>query len=631
VASTSIYLSENGRMSLEVLRKKDADYADAVDHGLRWTVLKAEVRTRYPAILPLIQGAKNVGGHVARKISEAQGLQQLHTLAAQAAHDGKDADWIAIKRAVLRSRPPFAESIDDMIAFLATRSGGPDGKHLKGFLAFYRAFVDPSVRASVPAALYSALASFPDQLVAMAILQAAYSCPKEHVKNGQCLFISAGDVHGLSRNKPKEVEDAGKALGDARLHAIEAGLSQPLHENNHVLKAFTKFDVAMARFLLNKQGSSKDSFTSIGAIGHALAKALKDLRPDLDWAKLDAQFPAIATPSVPVLAEAKTGGSIALYTSDIAGHTISALAKIRKRGIDIGSCVAMTDSADLFRVASINSQQAIVLEPWKAKAAKDSNAEVPDRLVDVESFLEEWSLRDPKAALETHPGWPSCRTSKLDVADTRFMLGHIYSAMAILTKVADDYFSFEGRVDVFSKPKRAVKAKADIGAGVLVLVPETISVKTTSRAEHDPRVDAHEVRFVPPHATTIFTLQPQTSDTNMSPFWCVATTEDEEAANMVVAKVSITSMFAVDFLPPKRPKLCQQKTRQNGKAPEKASPEDSAETVSTTFPILMNSKDLTKGEELLLFKPRGEKRLAPVKEISIADLAKRAKIGSAHA
>jgi hypothetical protein len=52
--------------------------------------------------------------------------------------------------------------------------------------------------------------------------------------------------------------------------------------------------------------------------------------------------------------------------------------------------------------------------------------------------------------------------------------------------------------------------------------------------------------------------------------------------------------------------------------------------MTVTYPILMNAKALAPGDELLVYKPRGEKRPAAIKEISITDLAKRAKLSTSH-
>ena len=53
--SPAARMCEDGRLSLARLRAVDADYAKAVTDGLRWKVLRASVRTQYPAALEIIQ------------------------------------------------------------------------------------------------------------------------------------------------------------------------------------------------------------------------------------------------------------------------------------------------------------------------------------------------------------------------------------------------------------------------------------------------------------------------------------------------------------------------------------------------------------------------------------------------
>jgi hypothetical protein len=55
VPSTCPALSEDGRLSLAKLEVKDPDYATAVKTGLKWLVLRADVRTRYPKALNILQ------------------------------------------------------------------------------------------------------------------------------------------------------------------------------------------------------------------------------------------------------------------------------------------------------------------------------------------------------------------------------------------------------------------------------------------------------------------------------------------------------------------------------------------------------------------------------------------------
>ena len=48
-------LGRNGNCDLEHLRSRDPEYGLAVDNGLHWLVLRAEVRTKYPEVLSVIQ------------------------------------------------------------------------------------------------------------------------------------------------------------------------------------------------------------------------------------------------------------------------------------------------------------------------------------------------------------------------------------------------------------------------------------------------------------------------------------------------------------------------------------------------------------------------------------------------
>jgi hypothetical protein len=70
VASCSDVLSVDGYMSVEHLRKRDKEFARAVDEGLPWEVLRWPVRLQYPKILVILQSARNTAGHVQRKVTE---------------------------------------------------------------------------------------------------------------------------------------------------------------------------------------------------------------------------------------------------------------------------------------------------------------------------------------------------------------------------------------------------------------------------------------------------------------------------------------------------------------------------------------------------------------------------------
>ena len=204
VPSNCEYLSEGGHMSLEKVRRRDLAYAEAVSSGLKWKVVKWQVHFLYPSALHFLQAARNVVSTMYHAESEMQGLLRLHAYSAAAMRENRDIPWDTIKKTIMRSKPAWSETFDDMVAFVVTRSGGIDGLFLNYLAAFCRNHVD-STRSSLPPALYLALAEFPLHYVALAIFQAAWRCPQESVINGQCRGITASEVTALANNSDPTV------------------------------------------------------------------------------------------------------------------------------------------------------------------------------------------------------------------------------------------------------------------------------------------------------------------------------------------------------------------------------------------------------------------------------------------
>ncbi len=62
---------------------------------------------------------------------------------------------------MLRSKLAWGEHIDDLIIFVAAKSGGVDGPFLEATKRFFRQWVDASVRSSLPVGLYGILSDMP--------------------------------------------------------------------------------------------------------------------------------------------------------------------------------------------------------------------------------------------------------------------------------------------------------------------------------------------------------------------------------------------------------------------------------------------------------------------------------------
>ena len=60
-----------------------------------------------------------------------QVLLRLHNLSATHRKADGVVPWASIKKSILRSRPPCASKIDEMAAFVITKSGGASGEYIK--------------------------------------------------------------------------------------------------------------------------------------------------------------------------------------------------------------------------------------------------------------------------------------------------------------------------------------------------------------------------------------------------------------------------------------------------------------------------------------------------------------------
>jgi hypothetical protein len=91
-------MADKGLFSLDVIRRKDPIFAQAAEQGLKWRVLKWEVRVMWPRALQIIQAARNAPAAMNRKVSEMQGMSQLHSLSAAVHARGDKPNWPDIKR-----------------------------------------------------------------------------------------------------------------------------------------------------------------------------------------------------------------------------------------------------------------------------------------------------------------------------------------------------------------------------------------------------------------------------------------------------------------------------------------------------------------------------------------------------
>jgi hypothetical protein len=676
-------LAEGGRMSVAKIGRRDKKFADAVATGLRWKVIRWQVRFLYPAAIQLIQQARNVAGTMARLETEMQGLLRLHSVASLYQSQAQDIPWSLIKKRVLRSRPPFAASINDLAHFVMSRSGGTNGQFLKHLASFVRNHVR-SDRTSLPAPVYAAVANMQHQYVGLAVWQAAWMIPGEQVHAGVCRGITAGEINQLAKaidaDTIKSLSEAEDLMGHARADLAAAGIHEE-PDSTKLSKTFARLDVSVARFLLGKPGK----LDSLRAAAVQFASDLRKDFPEADLAVFEKRFQKAddtenkleQSQPVPTNQEIRaTAGKLTLVEQDSRGNVVDPLGLLRRHGFDLGSFAAAADTEAVYQIWGHEREATgpvVMLRGYPPPGQ--------DLKVKLDEFLAKWKLKDFKTVEEQHPGWPALRPKSGENFRPLARRGAVLQALSHLFSTAG--LDVENQVAVFTKPVRKVKATSPEDIGAVVLLPEGTRVEAKPRGEA-ATAGAIEVKFVPEDSLHKYYILPSTATDSVAPLWFVGTTPDEERANMAWSSITVQTVVGHDFTGALKPNGCRPnapdgaegpaegKKEAKGKAKaaakteakstaaakkgaktkaaakkdakSKASadtvddqdsdenealpPVELATSVRMVVPYLLNTKKLNRGDELLVFKAAASaapKRARDVEPIRLADLLKKSR------
>ena len=157
----------------------------------------------------------------------------------------------------------------------------------------------------------------------------------------------------------------------------------------------------------------------------------------------------------------------------------------------------------------------------------------------------------------------------------------------------------------------------------------TTEVKAVKKTDDMP--DLPEAVLQPNNTYYRFFLASSSDEQDLSPLWCIATTEQENEATMVWQNVLVTTNCGVSFVGNVKvtPTPCpgaKAKSRCRGGG----SPGDFTEATSQVvmLPILVNKVRLRVGQQLLVFKKAAVKRAWEATEIKVAQLTKKPKWGA---
>ena len=428
---------------------------------------------------------------------------------------------------------------------------------------------------------------------------------------------------------------------------------------NKVVKCFARLDICTARYIMGKQGESKEVFTPLEEIASRFAREFMEAVPgsctndfaavldasrrstgDRPVAKAKAKAKA-AVEKARATAKALGGPHLPLYELNVRGEATTGIARLRSAGFDLGATVRLHPP-----LADFDPDVTwVVDEVSDIVSIRNLLSSEVKTVVQISAFLKTAKPASSGAAIVRHPGWPRARTVRTDVAMVRFTMSRVLFALEVLADSVGN--SVEELVEIYEKPSRSVRAKRDLGVGELIALPETIVVKVLDVKDEMP---SGAVRvFLPQEPWSferrIVLLGSNTGD-SVCPYWAFERTPNQHEANMVEVIYRVDLLAGADIIPETGSELFDAGLREHTGAAAKAAPradptpasrtmrslasrapaDDEAFQRCVNIPVLANAVAVSAGSELKVGTSVSASRSEAAKAILASSLTKKARL-----
>ena len=396
VPSSVERLCEEGNLNIRNLRKIDSDYADCVEKGLTWNIIRWEVEDEFPFLMDLVQEAGNASQALAQCESRTEIMMKLHGVAARLFADednlrNADETWDKVLSEALRGKPAFAEEVPDLLKFIKSLSGGLGSPtYLLALRDFQRSLKQP---ATVKGWLYASLAetnvgkvyaAAPDFRVAC--IKAAM-CTDKVYPNGDQKLIQQADVVAVKDRLAALAKEANGIIVKVR-EIAGPFLNGPLKMLVTSIVQIT--EIRCVNHVLRKMDPIRGSFKSLHDIGF---QCVQDLSTAMNVAIESPWQPSkLETPNEAAKAPAGSAG-ITVFSST--GSVANALELVTAQGFVQGNNAVRHCDGVVFKITNVCSDRATLED--EAGVQCD---------VFHEAFLQgQYHARAPQRGISLLTGW----------------------------------------------------------------------------------------------------------------------------------------------------------------------------------------------------------------------------------
>lgn len=543
-------LCHEGRLSLAKLRELQPAYAEAVDKGLTYRVIRAPVIRACPRLPMYVQEAYNTSQQTAQRESCFQVLLKIHSEARRMQKAGHPPDWKSIATKVGNTRPDHAPHCGGYAAFIGQHVDN-DGMILK---RLGQCLKSVPIKATVRGSIFQALADQPlvgaSEYVEAAALLMYDPGKASYVKNGVSTIFASCDFAQLSNKLSNAALQVAKLLRELRAALESADVPDRVVN--------MKIGDVGKQLVMHVHAKSKD-YPDLEACQWACWNKLKaelidtdasDLKVPKSWGKEPKRDKTPAPPDAT--------GTMQVPRSDGSVDTAAQLARL---GFKVGGSVAVKHPQGVKVTPETLEITAITKHHVAARGA------LPTSRIELEHavFVRQYVCITVCATVRIPIG---------DLTNTASWKAEHHNMMArlVLEQAWRETLPFlRGRLVCEVKPHKRLIATADFDTGAMILVPLASSVRFTSTEPEfgvsKPLFKSFSYNVDDKHFFCVIAGRaPTDGDTGSVPYFCIRPSADIADVN------TASSAHRVTF-----------------------------NKVSYEVPVLVNVRPIKRGEELKIY------------------------------
>lgn len=216
VASNNTLLAIDNRLSASLIGGRDPQFKEALDKGLHWVVLKAEVAEFYPEFCHMLQHGKNAIGDVQQRESEVQLMMNIQQAAEDMSRKSGNIDWKKLVSIIANRNDQSPADAKSYVEFVRRWGGGAGGKFVHDLHRFDQLCVEGNriISTSTIETLAYLKVSVENTcpFFVLSIIKAQACCPDTFVRDKVCMFITKSDIASLAGVRQSAMVEAEKVL-----------------------------------------------------------------------------------------------------------------------------------------------------------------------------------------------------------------------------------------------------------------------------------------------------------------------------------------------------------------------------------------------------------------------------------